>query len=46
MLGVYEAETKEQALDLLAQDAGYANNAEVEALFPTKPGEIVVTELE
>ena len=34
MLGVYEAETKEQALDLLAQDAGYANNAEVESALP------------
>ena len=42
-LGGYEAESEEHALDLWAQDAGYADYAEAQRVAPAKPGEIKVT---
>lgn len=46
LLGVYEADTKDEALDLLAQDAGYADYEELNEEVPAAPGEILVLEVE
>lgn len=45
VLGSYEAETAAAALDLMAQDAGYADYAEACEAAPSTEGEIVVTEI-
>lgn len=47
ILGVYEAATEAEALDLMAQDAGYADYAAIEAQeeLASDDGEIVVTEI-
>lgn len=41
VLGVYEADSPQEALDKMAQDAGYESYA---ALCEEVPGELVVTE--
>ncbi|MFN9086731.1 MAG: hypothetical protein ACK5W7_04305 [Gemmatimonadaceae bacterium] len=43
ILGQYHAETEAQALDLMAQDAGYRDYAEAQEAAPTQDGEIAVT---
>ncbi len=43
VLGFYRAETEAEALDKMAQDAGYKNYAEALHEVPTEPGEIVIT---
>ena len=45
VLGIYEAKTEAAALDLMAQDAGYANYADAEAESPSD-GAVVVTVVE
>jgi len=42
ILGVYEAETKDQALDMMAQDAGYASYADLQDEVPEN--DLLVTE--
>ena len=44
--GIYEADSKEHALDLMAQDVGYKDYADLNEEVPAAPGEILVTELE
>ena len=46
ILGEYDADSAEHALDLWAQDAGYRDSADVEAQFPSHPGEILVTNIQ
>jgi len=46
VLGVYEAETVQEALDAMARDAGYADYAEANAVAPAGPLTIMVTEFE
>ncbi|MHB8180083.1 MAG: hypothetical protein ACYDDR_04570 [Acidithiobacillus ferrivorans] len=45
VLGVYDAETPAQALDLMAQDAGYKDYADAQKVVPAKPGEIAIHEV-
>jgi hypothetical protein len=41
-LGTYEADSEEEALDLLAQDAGYADDAAMCAAVPRGPRELEI----
>lgn len=43
ILGEYFAETESEALDLLAQDAGYANHAQACDVAPMQDGELMVS---
>ena len=45
VLGTYEASSEEDALDLLARDAGYTSYEEVQEAAPARLGEIRVVEL-
>jgi hypothetical protein len=45
VLGIYEAGSVEEALDLMAQDAGYEDYAGLDSKVPAAPGELVVTEV-
>lgn len=45
VLGQYEAATEADALEKMAQDAGYATYAKAQAAAPADDGEIVVTEV-
>jgi hypothetical protein len=45
VLGTYDADTPAQALDMLAQDAGYKDDSEAQEVAPVVPGEIVVSEI-
>lgn len=42
-MGEYFAETESEALDLLAQDAGYANHAQACDVAPMQDGELMVS---
>lgn len=46
ILGVYEASSKEEALDLMAREAGYASYEEAQEAAPSRPGEILVVEMD
>lgn len=46
ILGTYEASSKEEALDLLAREAGYDSYHAAQEASPAAPGEILVTELD
>jgi hypothetical protein len=43
-LGTYTADDKQSALDAMARDAGYADDAAASAVAPVAPGEIDVRE--
>ena len=45
-LGTYEAPTAAAALDLMAQDAGYADYARAQLVAPAEQGEIAVIALD
>ena len=45
LFGVYEAESKEMALEALARDAGYATYAIACEAFSVDEDEIIVTEI-
>ena len=45
ILGVYEADDKQGALDAMARDAGYRDYAHADEIAPSNNGEIVVTEI-
>ena len=45
IFGVYEAESKEMALEELAKDAGYATYAEAYDAFSVHEEELLVTEI-
>ena len=44
-IGVYEGKTKEEALDAMARDAGYADWAHSCAVAPVAEGELEVAEI-
>lgn len=44
-LGIYEGETKEDALDAMARDAGYANNAEATKVSGDDGAHLIVREV-
>ncbi len=46
ILGVYEANSENEALDAMARDAGYEDYTAANAVYATKHGEIVVTTVE
>lgn len=46
ILGVYEASSKEEALESFALDAGYDSYETAQEVAPAAPGEIMVTELD
>lgn len=46
VLGVYEASSKEEALEMLAHDAGYESYQAAQEAAPTNPGEIRVVDLD
>lgn len=46
VLGVYDADSEEEALEAMARDAGYESAAAAAVVAPTKPGEILVTEID
>ena len=46
ILGTYEADTPHEALDRMAQDAGYKDYAAAQKVAPAVPGEIVVSEID
>lgn len=43
VLGIYEADSKQAALEKMAQKAGYASYAALEEEIPSKDGEMLVT---
>ena len=45
VLGDYEADSAAQALDKMAQDAGYKDYADAQEVAPAMPGEIAVSEI-
>lgn len=45
VLGVYHAESKDAALDMLARDAGYADYAEVLAICPASDSDVLIAEI-
>ena len=45
VLGIYEAETGQEALDIMAVDAGYRDYEEAQTIAPSKVGEILVTKI-
>lgn len=42
VLGIYDGEDEQSALDAMARDAGYKDHAEVEREVGTQPGELLV----
>jgi hypothetical protein len=44
--GLYDAESKENALDVLARDAGYDDYADMNSVTPAQDGEIFVEEID
>uniref|UniRef100_UPI00334265C5 hypothetical protein n=1 Tax=Castellaniella defragrans TaxID=75697 RepID=UPI00334265C5 len=45
IIGVYEADSADLALDAMARDAGYSDYAEAQAAAPAAEGELIVTEV-
>lgn len=46
VLGVYEASSSGEALELMAREAGYESYQAAQEVVPAAPGEILVTELD